>query len=157
MKTIRILLLLLSALLMSERTGGKVRDIEVTSARVVSIVPQGLTTATAELEVGVHNPASSLTLKDISGLAKFKGEPLMDFDADALVIEGKTDSVYCFPVRCRLSEGFSILRLLRVFDGSADENDLTFSVKGRAALKGGLGKDIELEDVPLGTLLGKME
>ena len=157
MKIIRILLPLLAVLFLSACTGGKVSEIEVTSARIVSIVPQGLTTATAELEVGVHNPAARITLKDLSGLAKYKGEPLLDFDADALVIEGKTDSVYCFPVRCRLSEGFSILRLLNAFDGNADENDLTFSVKGRAALKGGLGKDIELEDVPLGTLLDKME
>lgn len=157
MKSVRILSLLLSFLLVAACTARGVQDIAITSARIVSIVPEGLTSATAELEVGVHNPAARLTLKDLSGLAKYKGEPLLDFDADALVIEGKTDSTYCFPVRCRLSDGFSILRLLRTFDGSMDENDLTFSVKGRAALKGGLGKDIELEDVPLGTLLDKME
>ena len=94
MKIIRILLPLLAVLSLSACTGGKVSEIEVTSARIVSIVPQGLTTATAELEVGVHNPAARITLKDLSGLAKYKGEPLLDFDADALVIEGIAGGVF---------------------------------------------------------------
>lgn len=134
-----------------------IRDIAVTSARVVSIVPDGLTSASAELEVGVHNPSVSVTLSDLTGLAKFKGEPLLDLSADPVVIAARTDSLYRLPVRCRLSGGMSLLRLLRTLEGPLNADDLTLSVRGRAALRGGIGKDIELEDIPLGALLDEIK
>ena len=132
-------------------------DIAITSARVVSIVPEGLTSAAAELEVGVHNPSARITLSDLTGLAKYKGEPLLDLSAEPVVVEGKTDSLYRLPVRCRFSEGVSLLRLLRTFVGPLNADDLTLSVRGRAALRSGIGKNIELEDIPLGSLLDQIK
>lgn len=134
-----------------------IQDIAITSARVVSIVPEGLTSAAAELEVGVHNPSVSITLTDLTGLAKFRGEPLLDLSAEPVVIAGRTDSLYRLPVRCRLSGGVSLLRLMRTFEGPLDVDDLTLSLRGRAALPSGIGKDIEMEDIPLGTLLNEIK
>ena len=73
------------------------------------------------------------------------------------MIAARTDSLYRLPVRCRLSGGMSLLRLLRTLEGPLSADDLTLSVWGRAALRGGIGKDIELEDIPLGALLDEIK
>ena len=51
----------------------------------------------------------------------------------------------------------SLLRLLRTLEGPLSADDLTLSVRGRAALRGGIDKDIELEDIPLGALLDEIK
>lgn len=155
MKRFLILLPFVLALGLAGCAPKGLQDIAVTSARIVSIVPEGLTSASAELEVGVHNPSVRITLTDLTGLAKYKGESILDLSAEPVVLEARTDSLYRLPVQCRIAGGFSLLRLLRAFDGQVDADDLTLSVKGRAAMRG-IGKDIELEDIPLGTLLDEI-
>ena len=152
MRRLSILLPLLLALGLA---GCASKGLQVTSARVVSIVPEGLTSLSAELEVGVHNPSARLTLTDLTGQAKYRGEALLDLSADGVVIEARTDSLYRLPVRCRLSGDVSLLGLLRTFEAPLSKDELTLSVKGRASVRG-IGKDIELEDIPLGTLLDEI-
>ena len=103
MRRLSILLPLLLALGLAGCAPKGLQDLSVTSARVVSIVPEGLTSLSAELEVGVHNPSARLTLTDLTGQAKYRGEALLDLSADGVVIEARTDSLYRLPVRCRLS------------------------------------------------------
>ena len=156
MRRLSILLPLLLALGLAGCAPKGLQDLSVTSARVVSIVPEGLTSPSAELEVGVHNPSARLTLTDLTGQAKYRGEALLDLSADGVVIEARTDSLYRLPVRCRLSGDVSLLGLLRTFEAPLSKDELTLSVKGRASVRG-IGKDIELEDIPLGTLLDEIK
>ena len=56
MKRVFTLLLCAMVLLLSGCQGRRLQDIKVTSARIVSIVPQGLTELSAVVEVEIHNP-----------------------------------------------------------------------------------------------------
>ena len=67
MKRIFTLLLCATLLVLSGCQGRRLQDIKVTSARIVSIVPQGLTELNAVVEVGIHNPSVALEISDIIG------------------------------------------------------------------------------------------
>lgn len=155
--TLRILLLLALALLLAGCKGKGIKDIKVNSARIVSVTPEGLNGLTALVEVGVHNPTVAFELTDITGLARFKGQEALQVKADQLIVSGHTDKVYRIPVQGEIAEGFNPLQLVRLV---ADENafdDLTITVKGKVALRGGIGKKIEIKDIPLSSLMKKSD
>lgn len=154
---LRILLLLALALLLAGCKGKGIKDIKVTSVRIISVTPVGLNGLTALVEVGVHNPTVAFELTDINGLARFKGQDALNVTADQLIVSGHTDKIYRIPVQGEIADGFNPLQLVRLV---ADENafdDLTISVKGKVALRGGLGKKIEIKEIPLSSLMKKSD
>lgn len=158
MKRIHIILLMvLCALLLGGCKGKSYKDIKVTSVRLVSIVPEGLADLTALIEVGVHNPTVAFEVTDLEGIARFQGEDALSVSADQLIVSGNSDKVYSIPLKGHISKGFNPFQLLKLLGKDASYDDITLSVKGKIALRGGLGKNIELKDVPLGSLLNKQE
>ena len=155
--TLRILLLLVFALLFAGCKGKGIKDIKVTSVRIISVTPVGLNGLTALVEVGVHNPTVAFELTDIKGLARFKGQDALNVTADQLIVSGHTDKVYRIPVQGEIAEGFNPLQLVRLVADERAFDDLTISVKGKVALRGGLGKKIEIKDIPLSSLMKKQE
>ena len=153
MKKVFTLLLCAMVLVLSGCQGRRLQDIKVTSARIVSIVPQGLTELNAVVEVDIHNPSVALEVSDIVGTAHFGDMDILTVSADRLVIDARTDRAYQVPLKGHIEEGFNPLRLLRLFGDEASLDDIKVSYKARISLRGGLGKTIEMEDVPLSTLL----
>ena len=152
MKRVFTFLLIALALVLSGCQGRRLRDIKITSARIVSIVPEGLSSINALVEVGVHNPSVALEIRDIAGMAHYEDMNILSVTADQLIIEGRTDRLYQIPMKGRIAEGFNPLRLLRLLGDDSSLDDITVSFKARVALRGGIGKDIEMEDIPLSTL-----
>lgn len=157
MKRIFTLLLCATLLVLSGCQGRRLQDIKVTSARIVSIVPQGLTELNAVVEVGIHNPSVALEISDIIGTAHFGEMEILSVSADRLVIDARTDRTYQVPLKGHIEEGFNPLRLLRLLGDEASLDDIKVSYKARVSLRGGIGKDIEMEEIPLSTLLSLTE
>ena len=157
MKRVFTILLLALALVLSGCQGRRLQDIKVTSARIVSIVPEGLSNISALIEVGIHNPSVAVELRDVVGMAHYEDMNILSVTADQLIIEGHTDKLYQIPLKGHIEEGFNPLRLIRLFGGESSMDDITVSFKGRVSLRGGIGKDIEMEDIPLSTLFNLNE
>ena len=157
MKRIHILALVLCCLLLAGCKGGSFKDIKVTSARIISIVPEGLTDLNALIEVGVHNPTVALEITNMIGMARFEDMNMLSVSADQLIVEGHSDKEYQIPLRGHIEEGFNPFRLLRLLGDEASLDDVTVSFKARVALRGGLGKNIEMVDIPILSLLNLSE
>ena len=157
MKRVFTLLLCVMVLVLSGCQGRRLQDIKVTSARIVSIVPQGLTELNAVVEVEIHNPSVALEVSDIVGTAHFGDMDILTVSADRLVIDARTDRAYQVPLKGHIEEGFNPLRLLRLFGDEASLDDIKVSYKARISLRGGLGKNIELKDIPLTSLLNQTQ
>ena len=153
-RAVKILpLLILLPLLLSGCKGRSLQDVELTSVRLVSIVPQGLTSVSAVLEVGIRNPSSAFSLSDLEGMAKFHGEPMVSLSAEPLTVPARSEDLYQVPLEGRVATSFSILRLVRLLGQGTEMDDVTFDLRGRAALRSGIGKNFEMLDVPLSSLL----
>lgn len=153
MKKVRLLLLLCLSLLLAGCKDRGFQDITVTSVRLVSITPEGLTGVSAELEVGIHNPTLAFRVEDLTGAAKFQGQEALLLSAEPLDVAARCDSLYLIPLRGRVDGDFNPLRLLRLLGGEADLDDISFDIRARASLRSGLGKNIEMLDIPLSSLL----
>ena len=152
-----LLLTLLLPLLLSGCKSRGFQDIAITSIRLVSIVPEGFSDVTAVVEVGVHNPTVAIQLSQVEAQARFQGEPALSATSETITIPRHSDSVYLIPLRGRLSEGFNPFRLLRLLGDEASFDDITLDVRCRASLRSGFGRNIELLDIPLSTLLRGMQ
>ncbi|MBQ9450367.1 MAG: hypothetical protein IJU34_03495 [Bacteroidales bacterium] len=155
MKRAHLFLLLLLSLLLAGCKGEGIKDISVTSARIVSIVPEGLTGLSALVEVEIHNPTVAFEITDLHGLARYRDQDAFSAYADQLIVAGHTDKVYRVPVRGQIADGFNPFQLLRLIGNESAYDDVTFSVDGRVSLRGGIGKNIEIKDIPLSSILNK--
>ena len=153
MKKLRILWLFALVLLLAGCKGRGFEDVRVTSVRLVSISPEGLTRISAVAEVGVHNPTVAFDVTNLDGLAKFLGQDALMVTGEPVSIAARCDSVYTVPLQGRMAEGFNPLRLLRLLGDDASFDDITFDVRARVTLRSGLGKNIEMLDIPLSGLL----
>ena len=156
-KRVVTFLLLALALVLSGCQAKKLQDIKVTSARIVSIVPEGLTDLSAVVELGIHNPSVALVLTDIIGVVRYEDMDILSVSSEQVDIDGHADKLYRIPLRGHIEEGFNPFRLLRLLGSDSSLDDVTVSFKGRVALRGGIGKNIEMVDIPLSTLLNLPE
>ena len=153
MKRALTFLLLALALVLSGCQGKRLQDVRITSARIISIVPQGLTDLDALVEVSVHNPSVPFEVTNLIGLARFEDMDMLTVSADQLIVEGHADKTYQIPLKGHIEEGFNPFRLLRLLGDEASLDDVTVSFKARVALRGGIGKNIEMVDIPIVDLL----
>ena len=156
------LIILLSVILplLSSCAGKGIKDIKVNSFELLSLTPKGLRDIDALVKVDVHNPSVSFELTDLSGLLKLKGKDVLTLSADQLIVAGKTDKTYTIPVHGTMAEDFNPFRLLEIFNAEGGDSklkldDVTLDLNLRPALRGGLGKKIEIKDITLSKLLEK--
>ncbi len=142
--------------LMLTACGSKVKDISVTSFNILSIAPQGLSGITALVEIGIHNPTVGFEVTNLNATIKMKGQDMIYLSADQLMVEGHSEKQYDIPVKGKLAEGFNPFQLLRLMSNEADMQDMTLSISARPALRGGVGKMIEINDIPLKELIDKI-
>jgi hypothetical protein len=152
MAKLRIIIIVLFAFALAGCTAS-VEDIKVTSFRVVSVVPQGVSNIVALVEIGIHNPTIGFEVTDMQAVAKLDGEQAVQFSADQLIVDGKKDKVYTLPLKGRIVDGFNPFKLLTLFSNGMDLRGVTADVSARAALRGGIGKNIELKDIKIADLI----
>ena len=155
MQRARLSLLLLLVMLLAGCKGNSFQDVQVTSARIISIVPEGLTGLSALVEVGIHNPTVSFELSGLQGVARYRGQDAFLASSDRVLVSGHEDKVYRIPVQGQIADGFNPFTLLRLIGADGSYDDVTFTFTGRVSLRGGIGRNIELADIPLSSLIQK--
>ena len=149
-----LILLALSALLLTS-CGKSLKDIEVTSCKVTSISPKGLSAFDATVDLGVNNPSVQLTLTRMNATVKMDGAPCLYLTADDVTLEPRSEQVYILSIHGLLDGNFNPFALLALLD-SPDMDPMTIDVSCHASIKSGLGKDLIYKDIPLKELLGKI-
>ena len=124
-----ILLCCLSLLLSGCGKGAK--DIKVTGFRLVSITDVSIT-------VDMHE------------------QPAVVFEADQLMVEGHCAKTYSLPLKGRIVDTFNPFQLLKLFSNEDSLDNLKASARARVALRGGIGKNIEIKDIPLKDLIDNL-
>ena len=131
------------------------QDIKVTSCKLVSVSPRGLSAFDAVVEVGVDNPAKQITLSKAYAKLKMDGEPCLHLTADDVTLAARSEQVYSVTLHGTMDGSFNPFSLLSLLEHPEMET-LSIDVSFRGALKSGLGKDFEYTDIPLKDLLGKL-
>lgn len=147
-------IILLAACLLLTSCGKGVKDIALSSFRLVSVSPQGLSGVTMLVEVGVDNPTVGFEITDVNAVLKLDSVPALLLTADQLMVEGRAQKLYTIPLKGQIAEGFNPFQLLRLISDDSVMSRLTADVSARAALRGGLGKNIEMKDIKLDSLTG---
>lgn len=131
------------------------KDIKVTSFELVSLTPVGLNRLNATIELGVSNPAPEISLSRIMGTVKYDGMPCLTITTDDVTLQKKSDKIYTLVLRGAISDEFEIVKLMKILNGGGLDL-LTADVFCHAALKSGLGKDIDKKDLPLKDMMDKI-
>ena len=131
------------------------KDIRVTSFEVRSLNPVGFAKMEAAVEIGVHNPAHEIHLKDLEGIAKYKGRPCLTLTTPDIVVEGKTDKVYPVTVTGRIDKDFDLLQIIAIARNLPTMSDISVDIEARASLGTGAGRKIVMKDIPLKDLIDK--
>lgn len=128
------------------------QDIRVTSCKVLSVSPKGLSSFDAVLEVGVDNPAPQLNLSNAYAILKMDGQPCLHVRADDMTIQPRSEQVYTVLLHGSIDGGFNPFSLFGLLEKRAlDPMSVDLSFHG--ALKNGIGKDFEYKDIPLKELM----
>ncbi len=130
----------------------RLEDLKVTSAKVTSIVPNGLRGADLGLQIGVDNPGTQITLSEIFLDVKRFGKVLGKVAVDPVTLEAKTEEIYRVRAAVKLGEDATILDLGKLLDKAAAD-DLTVDVRAKVKLKGGVSKNLVFNDLPLKKLI----
>lgn len=157
---IKNVILIAAAVMMSAFLTGcdDADDLKITSFELVSVTPRGMNGLEALVNVGVHNPNVAFELSDMVGTLKLEDDPCLSLSADQLIVDGKSDKIYSIPVHGKLAEGFNPFQLLRIINGySLDFDELTVDISGKVAMRGGIGKKVEINDIKVGDYLRKKD
>ena len=128
-----------------------VDKIAVTSVGIQSVNPTSSRSAEAVLLLEIDNPSLSFTASDINGTVKYKGKQMGSFTAGTLPVIGRTRQVYELPCTARLSEGASLLEVMRIMS-KGDYEGATVDVDVHVNL-GKLGKTLKFRDLDLNELM----
>lgn len=142
-----------AVLLLSGCSGYK--DIRVDSCRLESISPVGFKAVEAGFSMQVHNPAKELVFSDIEGTVYLDGSELGNFEAPDVTVPGRTVSDVHVDLTATLSQSFSLMQLMSLASG-AGPGKFTMDISMRVKIRGGIGRKVCLEDVPVESLFRKI-
>ena len=131
---------------------GDIRDLEVTSVKVESIIPNGFRGVNVGLAVGVDNPAFQVGLSEIEGSLKLSGKVLGRMTMDPFVLQARSAEVYHLNASLNIEPGATLADILSLMDKET-LNKCLVDVSVRATLKGGISKRLNFNDIPLTDLL----
>lgn len=132
----------------------RVRDIKVTSCKLISVSPSGLKSMEGILEVGVDNPSVKFRLDDIEGKIYRNGEILAYITADPVEIAGRTRALYDVKGKAAIAPGVSVLTLLGMVRG-VDPKEFTIDISAKVKARG-IGKTVERKGIPLTDLMDEV-
>ena len=149
-----MLLVVLSAMLMTLGGCKKVKEISVSSVKVEAISPQGLQGLNVFLAVGIDNPAMQISLENINGALKHSGKVLGRVTMDPFTVQARSAEIYHLRAFVTLGEDARLKDLLMLTD-MAKLQECTVDVSATPRLKSGLGAPITIKDIPVKKLLEK--
>jgi len=155
MKGLRLIIVSVFVLLLSACTNS-LKNMDVTSLRLLSLAPKSLDSVTALVEIGINNPSMSFELSDINATIRFKAKDAIYVTADRLVVDARTEKLYDLPLNGKCAEDFNPFDLLQLVSNKADTKDISISVEAKVSMRGGLGKNIEYNEITLDQLLDKI-
>ena len=148
---LRLLVLLVLAVPMVASCGSSLyKKIEIQSYGVRYVVPTSARSADMLLSVEIENRTVGFTVTGLKGIIRKDGTDLVSFQADDLVIHGKTTETYRLPVQAELCEGVSLLQVL-VLAGTSGLDGLTADVEAKAS-KAGLARRFSVKNKRLNLL-----
>ena len=133
----------------------KIKDIRVTSTKIVSLNIRGLGGAEIILEAEVDNPAQQISLSEIEGELKHSGKVLGRVAVAPIVLKPKSQEKYNIEATVKIAEG-ATLRDLMMFADVRKLGECTVDVSALAKIKGGGKKRVALNDIPLKELLERV-
>lgn len=153
-KAYKLLIITLSAFVLSFTGCKKVREVQVTSVKVEAIAPQGLTGMNVYLAVGVDNPAFQVGLEDICGALKHSGKVLGRLSMDPFVVQARSAEIYHLKALLTIGEDATLRDLMRLMD-MAVLNECMVDVSLKVRLKSGVAALVEIKEIPLKKLLNR--
>ncbi|MBQ8483989.1 MAG: hypothetical protein IJ504_06770 [Bacteroidales bacterium] len=151
-RTLKLLTVILSALVLTLTSCNKVKDIKVTSVKIEAIAPQGLQGLNVFLAVGIDNPAFQVGLEDINGALKHSGKVLGRATMDPFVLWARSAEVYHLRAFVKLGEDATLKDLLMLTDAERLE-ECVIDVSVKIRLKNGTAVPLNIKDIPLKKLL----
>lgn len=132
----------------------KLKEIRATSWNLESVSLRGLRSLEAKLALELDNPATKVTLKDISGILYYNGEPFVNYSvADPLTVDAKSTKTYHCLCILELDESKSILDLLSTLPSLSTENLVT-DISATAKVHG-FSKSLSFKKVPVKRFMKK--
>ncbi|MCQ2114886.1 MAG: hypothetical protein MJZ07_01625 [Bacteroidales bacterium] len=131
----------------------KVKQMHLTSYKIVSISPVGLRGVDIAVDLGIDNPAIQFNVSDINVELFRLGKSLGTFvNSEDILVKGNTVGTYRLSGRVALSEGVSVLSVLGLAT-KFDMDEFTISYSAKVTLKSGLHTTLSEKNVPLRELL----
>ncbi len=153
MKKFRYILLIFIAASLTSCSGVKrLEDLEITSATIDAITPNGLKSLVIDLNVGIDNPGTEVSLTDFSCNFKQNGKVLGIAQLDQFTLKAKSNEIYDIKAELGLAEGVNILELTKLFS-TTSLNEITVDLSSKIKLKGWTSKQLVFNDIPLKELL----
>lgn len=150
-KIFRILLAAVLCVLMS--SCGKIKDIHLTSYKIVSLTPVGFRGLDIVVDLGIDNPSMQFTVADINAELFRQGVSLGTFvNSEDIVVKKKTVGNYTLSGRASLSQGVSLIQALG-YAAKFDASEYTISCSADVILKSGMKVRIDKKNVPLTSLI----
>ncbi len=131
----------------------KIKQIDITSAQIVSAQPKGMTSIDLGCKVGINNPSVQLSLSEISCDIKHSGKILGKVAVDPFTLKARTEEVYDLKANAKIGRDMSLMEALNLFNSTSIIDELTADLHAKVKMKSGLGKSVTLHDVPLKKLI----
>ena len=129
-----------------------VKNIKILGGSVSQVTPLGLHGLKAVLDLKVENPAMQLGLSDVTGVVRYKGEPIVNLQAEPVVVNGRTTAVYSLPCSANLSEGLSLMKVVGMLS-DYNMDDLKIDLTLRLKLKSGLSAPLKFKNISVSKML----
>ncbi len=128
------------------------RNVDITSASITDITPNGLRGILLDCAVGIDNPGIQISLSEISCDLKHSGKILGKVAIDPFTMKARTEEIYQLKADAQLGKDMTVLELGK-FLNKDFVDQITVDIHARGRLKGGLAKRVTLTDVPLKKLI----
>ncbi|MDY6277708.1 MAG: LEA type 2 family protein [Bacteroidales bacterium] len=148
-----ILAALVLLLLASGCNYKKLKEIRATSWSLESVALRGLRSLQANLALELENPSMKVTLKDITGVLYYNGEPFIHYTMDPITLSAKSTKTYHCSCILELDPSKSIMDVLASLPGLSSEN-MTTDISAKAKVKG-ISKSFAFKSVPVKRFMKK--
>ena len=144
------------ALFSAVSCASSLKNVAITSCEISSVEAVGLHGIDAVLAITVDNPAGDISVKDMKGEVKLKGQKVLDITAEDVEVERKSEKCYEVPVRGTLAQDINIFYILGALS-DPDIRTLSLDFSADVRLKSGVGTTLSYKDLPLDFLMNELK
>lgn len=130
----------------------KLQDIRITDAKLESLSPVSLRQYVVTGSLTVDNPATEVSLSEISGVLEHSGKVIGSIAVDPITLSARSVQTYRLRGDAKLADGVSILELAKYMDKNVLK-ECVVDVKADVRIRNGKVRTVALDDIPLNKLL----